>query len=305
MPMEFCVFLPQMRMSLPQLVERAQAAEAGGFVGIAGMDHLAPPLAEHQPMYEAMLTNLWLAAQTAHLRVGSLVLCDAFRHPAVLAREAVTLDHASGGRFDLGIGWGSVPDELPIFGVGDPTPRARVARLAETLEIVTALWAGETVDHEGEFFTLRGARQEPLPLDHVPIVIGGAGRRTLELVARYADWWNLHVGVLDRIEQFDDLRARAGDARASLQQRVALVHPGDDRDHVAAQARRRFGRDVVLGTGPELLDHFGRLAELGFERAYAWFCDFAQPETLAAFGEQVARPLGGSRPARGGDVSSR
>src|SRR6516165_3230990 len=203
--MEFHLFLPQMRLSFERLVASARAAEAAGFAGIAGMDHLSPPGAGTQPMYEAMVTSTWLAARTERLVVGSLVLCDAFRHPAVLAREAVTLDHASGGRFDLGIGWGSVPDELPIFGVGDPTPRARVARLAETLEIVTALWAGETVDHEGEFFTLRGARQEPLPLDHVPIVIGGAGRRTLELVARYADWWNLHVGVLDRIEQFDDL----------------------------------------------------------------------------------------------------
>ena len=59
-------------------------------------------------MFDAMITNAWLAAQTQHLRVGSLVLCDSFRHPAVLAREAVSIDHASGGRFELGIGWGSV-----------------------------------------------------------------------------------------------------------------------------------------------------------------------------------------------------
>ena len=89
-----------------------------GFIGITGMDHLAPPLAESQPMYEAIVTNMWLAAHTERLRVGSLVLCDAFRHPAVLARQAVSIDHASGGRFELGIGWGSVPDELAMFGAG-------------------------------------------------------------------------------------------------------------------------------------------------------------------------------------------
>ena len=109
--MQFDLFLPQMRLTFDQLVERARAAEAAGFVGIAGMDHLAPPLAEDQAMFEAMVTNTWLAAHTNDLVVSSLVLCDAFRHPAVLAREAVSIDHASGGRFELGIGWGSVPDE--------------------------------------------------------------------------------------------------------------------------------------------------------------------------------------------------
>ena len=87
-PLEFWVFLPQMRLSMAQLVERARAAEAAGFSGVAGMDHLTPPMAENQPMFEAMITNTWLASHTEHLRVGSLVLCDSFRHPAVLAREA-------------------------------------------------------------------------------------------------------------------------------------------------------------------------------------------------------------------------
>src|ERR1700693_947889 len=116
-PLEFWVFLPQMRLTMEQLVERARAAEAAGFEGLAGMDHLAPPGAEAQPMFDAMVTNTWLAGHTQRLRVGSLVLCDSFRHPAVLAREAVSLDHASEGRFDLGIGWGSVADELRAFGL--------------------------------------------------------------------------------------------------------------------------------------------------------------------------------------------
>ena len=116
--MQFFLFLPQMRMTMEQLVDRARASEQAGFDGRTGMDHLAPPLAEQHPMYEAFVTNTWVAAHTARIRIGSLVLCDAFRHPAVLAREAVTLDHASLGRFDLGIGWGSWPSELETFGVG-------------------------------------------------------------------------------------------------------------------------------------------------------------------------------------------
>lgn len=290
--MEFNLFLPQMRLSFADLVARARAAEAAGFVGMTGMDHLAPPQAETQPMYEAIVTTTWLAAHTERLSLGSLVLCDAFRHPAVLARQAVSIDHASGGRFELGIGWGSVPEELAAFGVGSTVPRDRVARLRESLEIIRALWAGETLDHDGEQFHLTGAHQAPVPLGRIPIVIGGVGSKTLALVRDFADWWNLHVGQVERIEE---LRPHVGDARVSIQQTVALVPEGGDRDAISRMAERRFGySDPRVGTGPDLVDHFGALREQGVERVYTWFCDFAAPDTLAEFGETVIRPLRGT-----------
>src|SRR5580692_9729499 len=213
-PLEFWVFLPQMRLTMEQLVERARAAEEAGFGGVAGMDHLTPPLAESQPMFEAMITNTWLASHTEHLRVGSLVLCDSFRHPAVLAREAVSIDHASEGRFELGIGWGSVAAELGMFGVGSQEAKVRLGRLRESLEIMTALWTGEPLDYEGEHFTLHGAQQVPGPLSHMPIVIGGAGKGTMKLVAEHADWWNVHTHIVDKL---DEMRPSAGNARCSLQ----------------------------------------------------------------------------------------
>jgi alkanesulfonate monooxygenase SsuD/methylene tetrahydromethanopterin reductase-like flavin-dependent oxidoreductase (luciferase family) len=288
---EFDLFLPQMRLSFDDLVARARAAEAAGFVGMSGMDHLAPPLAAGHPMYEATVTSTWIAAHTMRLRVGSLVLCDAFRFPAVLARQAVSIDHASGGRYELGLGWGSVPEELATFGVGTTDPAERVARLRETLEVLRALWSGEVVDYEGRFHRLRGAQQLPVPLGRIPIVIGGTGRKTLALVRDHADWWNVHVGDLGRL---DDLRGDVGRARVSIQQLVALVPRGGDRAEVAALAERRFGyAGPVVGTASELVDHFARMAERGVERVYAWFTDFAPPDTLAEFGEDVVAPLRG------------
>ncbi|MFA5884695.1 MAG: LLM class flavin-dependent oxidoreductase [Acidimicrobiia bacterium] len=287
--MEFFLFLPQMRLSFDQLVERARAAEAAGFGGIMGMDHLAPPMAEDQPMYDAMVTNAWIAAHTERIAVGSLVLCDAFRHPAVLAREVASIDHASGGRYELGIGWGSVPTEFPVFGVGSTEPRDRVQRLRETLDVVTALWAGETVDYDGEFHQMSGARQAPTPLGKIPIVIGGIGPKTLALVRDYADWWNVHTGALDNLAA---LQSQVGDARVSIQQMVAHIPDEADRASITEVAMRRFGQSgPVVGTGPELVDHFGRLAAQGVERVYAWFCDFAPPDTLAGFGAEVVDPL--------------
>jgi alkanesulfonate monooxygenase SsuD/methylene tetrahydromethanopterin reductase-like flavin-dependent oxidoreductase (luciferase family) len=283
-PLEFWVFLPQMRLTMEQLVERARAAEAAGFVGVAGMDHLTPPLAESQPMFEAMITNTWLASHTEHLRVGSLVLCDSFRHPAVLAREAVSIDHASGGRFELGIGWGSVAAELGMFGVGSQEAKVRLGRLRESLEIIRALWTGEVLDYEGEHFSLHGAQQVPGPTGKIPIVIGGAGKGTMQLVAAYADWWNVHTHIVDKL---DEMRPLAGNARCSLQAQVAFVPPSGPRDEIEAAARRRFGKTPIVGTAPELVDYFGSLQAQGVERVYVWFCDFAAPETLAAFGTEV------------------
>jgi alkanesulfonate monooxygenase SsuD/methylene tetrahydromethanopterin reductase-like flavin-dependent oxidoreductase (luciferase family) len=287
--MEFNLFLPQMRLSFDQIVERARAAEAAGFVGMTGMDHLAPPMAEDQPMFEAMVTNTWIAAHTSTLRIGSLVLCDAFRHPAMLAREAVSIDHASGGRFELGIGWGSVPTEFTVFGAGSTEPRARVERLRETLEVVRALWAGETIDYDGEFHRMQGARQAPTPLTSIPIVIGGVGKKTLALVREFADWWNVHIGLLDRVPELKD---QVGDARVSIQQMLAFVPDEASRAAITEVAMRRFGSSKpVIGRGPELVEHFADLEAQGVERVYAWFCDFAPPETLAAFGAEVVAPL--------------
>jgi alkanesulfonate monooxygenase SsuD/methylene tetrahydromethanopterin reductase-like flavin-dependent oxidoreductase (luciferase family) len=282
---EFHIFLPQMRMTLDTVVERAQAAESAGFDGIWGMDHLSPPGVPTGTMYEAMTTTMWLAAHTSRLTLGSLVLCDALRHPAVLAREAVTIDHASGGRYELGIGSGSVPDELVTFGIGPESARTRVARLGETLDVLRGLWSGEPFDYRGEHFEIRAGLQLPTPSRPIPVVVGGTGPRTMELVARHADWWNVPTHQLDRL---DAMRPRAGSARVSVQQMIAFVTSPAARDEVEAVTARRYpGWHVVLGDGKELVEQYRSLHDQGVERFYVWFTDFAEPATLDAFSAQV------------------
>ena len=290
---EFFLYLPQLRMGLDGIVERAVAAERSGFGGIAFMDHLAPPLAESAPMYEAMTLATWVAARTTDLVVGHLVLCDALRHPAVLARQAVTLDHASGGRFELGLGSGSVPAELAAYGVTTEGRRDRAERLEESLELLGALWSGEPVVHHGRHFDVDCTGQQPTPLGHIPVVVGGASPRTVALAARHADWWNLPVHALDRL---DDLRPLAGTARVSTQHLVSFAAAGTDREAVTAAARRRYGgmgSELLAGDGLQLVERFAELGRRGVDRCYVWFADFAPPDTLKAFGEEVIGPLGG------------
>jgi alkanesulfonate monooxygenase SsuD/methylene tetrahydromethanopterin reductase-like flavin-dependent oxidoreductase (luciferase family) len=286
MAAEFHLFLPQMRMTHDAIVERARAAETAGFEGVAFMDHLAPPLADDQDMWEAMSIAGWVLAHTTTLTVSHLVLCDSVRHPAMLARQVTSLDHASGGRFELGIGWGSVPEELATFGIGSTNAPERVSRLAESLAIMRALWSGEPVHHEGEHFTLVGAQQRPVPTRRIPITIGGTGVRTLALVRDFADWWNVPLHQLDRL---DERRSQAGDARVSVQQMVALVPSESERTEVHATAMRRFGgMGPVIGTEPELVDHFQALTARGVERFYVWFADFAPVTTLERFAGVIA-----------------
>jgi alkanesulfonate monooxygenase SsuD/methylene tetrahydromethanopterin reductase-like flavin-dependent oxidoreductase (luciferase family) len=275
----FHLFLPQMRMTMPDLVDRARAAEAAGFEGIAFMDHLAPPMAESQPMFEAITTAAWVAAHTERLTVGHLVLCDAFRYPAMLAKEIATLDHASGGRVELGIGSGSIPEELDLYGIGAGTTGARIDRLAETLDLLDSWWAG-TAD----------APLAPPPTRKVPIVIGGTGPRMLGLVARHADWWNVPMHQLGRLEE---MRPRAGDARVSVQQMITFVDDESRRDEITTTADRRFGpTGRVCGNAEEILEIAAGWDARGVERVYAWFTDFAAPDTLRAFGEQVIARAG-------------
>lgn len=276
-----------MRMAPAVLVERARAAEAAGFHGIALMDHLAPPLAEDKAMLEALVTATWLLAHTERITVGHLVLCDWFRHPALLARQAASLAECSGGRFELGIGSGSVPAELERYGFGAPTGGERTARLAESLAVIRALWSGQPVDHDGEFFDLLGAQQLPAPDPPIPIVIGGSGPKTLGLVAEHADWWNLPVHQLDRL---DDARRKIGSARVSVQMMVAFIADESQREAITTLAEQRFrtmGGGLIVGNAAEISARLDALAEQGVERCYLWFTDFAEPATLAAFGRDV------------------
>jgi alkanesulfonate monooxygenase SsuD/methylene tetrahydromethanopterin reductase-like flavin-dependent oxidoreductase (luciferase family) len=289
---EFWLYLPQMRMSFGAITERARAAEQAGFDGIALMDHLAPPGLPSADMYDAITTAAVIAMGTARLRIGHLVLCSSFRHPSVLAQQMVSLDHLSGGRCELGIGWGSVPGELTRFGLPLAASAERAARLGECLEIIAALFTGQPVDFEGEFFTLHGAQLSPRPLaGRIPVLIGGGGPRlTMPLVARYADWWNCPGYAFDRLDQ---LRPLAGKARISSQHPVGLAATAADVPAVTALTERRFGSwgGLITGTAADIAGRLAGLADRGVERFYLQFSDFGTPGTLARFGDEVIPQL--------------
>ena len=170
----FGLYLPQLRMGFDRILERTLAAEAAGFDSIWLMDHFVAPLAPETDTFEGWTIATALAARTSTIRIGHLVLCDPFRHPVVTAKTAATFDVLSNGRLELGLGWGSVPDELRMFGFGPEPAGVRAAKLRETLEIVQLMFAGSPFDYDGVHYSLRNATGRPVPVQaKVPIHIGG------------------------------------------------------------------------------------------------------------------------------------
>jgi alkanesulfonate monooxygenase SsuD/methylene tetrahydromethanopterin reductase-like flavin-dependent oxidoreductase (luciferase family) len=277
---EWYLFLPQVRVPVADIVERARHAEASGFTGIAFIDHLEAPGLRDESIWEAMSVATWVAAKTERLRIGHLVLCDAFRHPAVLAKQAVTLSEASDGRFELGLGSGSWPAEFTRFHVGQQDPVARVQQLESHLDVIGQYW-GRGGDATRS--------QSPLPTHPIPLILGGTGRRMMELVRRYADWWNMPANHIDRLAE---LAPAAGSARVSIQQMIGFVRKDSDPAKVREVSARRFGNlgsGLVCGDADELSGHFSNLSGQGVERFYVWFADFAAPESLHEFGETVIK----------------
>ncbi|HEY1634725.1 MAG TPA: LLM class flavin-dependent oxidoreductase [Acidimicrobiales bacterium] len=287
--MEYALYLPQLRMSFRAIEERVLAAEAHGFHSVWFMDHLAAPAMPEADTFEAWTIATALAARTSRIRIGHLVLCDAFRHPALLAKMAATLDVLSGGRLELGIGWGSVEQELRAYGFAADGPGVRAGRLSETLDILRLMFDGRRFDYEGRYYRLTDAIGRPVPAQgRVPIHVGGAGPRlTLPLVARHADWWNCPSTAVDRLGV---LRHQIGQARVSTQHPVALAPSRQDRGEVVATAQRRFGSwgGLLAGTADEIAAALASEAALGVELCILQFSDFGEPETLARFAGDVA-----------------
>ena len=286
------LYLPQMRMDFATIEARARVAEEVSFHSVWLMDHVAPPASRELEMLEGWTVATGIAMRTERLRIGHLVLCSEFRHPVLLAKMAASLDVISGGRSELGLGWGSVAAELEDYGFTTAGPKVRAERLAETLEILSLLWTGEPVDFDGTHWTLRNAICRPRPVNgRIPIHLGGAGERlTLPLVARYADWWNCPSTGVARYEQ---LRSQAGDVRVSAQHPIGLAATSAERDEVVALTNMRFGAwgGVIAGTPDEVAEALRRERAAGVELFICQFHDFGRPDTLRLFADEVLPAL--------------
>jgi F420-dependent oxidoreductase-like protein len=267
--MRFGLDVAQQRMPWDEVVSRVQFAEDLGFDGAWGFDHFKPMYGEGPgEVFEGMTTLAALAGLTSRIRLGILVTGVTYRHPSVLAAQAVTVDHASHGRLELSLGAAWFDQEHHELGIPFPSTGERFDLLEDALEIMTRLFTGEVVSYDGRVVSLQDAQLRPVPVQqpHPPIWIGGNGpRRSLPLVARYADvWhaWGTPNSLREANERVDELAAKAGRDPSSVVRAGSLSLDDIDTARKHATRWRDAGYGYLVcgwpGAGRDQVERFAR-----------------------------------------------
>ncbi len=313
--MRVCLMVEgQESVSWDEWVALARACESHGLDGLFRSDHyLSVVGAFERGSLDAWTTLAGLAAVTSTLRLGTLVSPATFRHPSVLAKSVVTVDHISRGRVELGIGAGWHEPEHTRLGFPFPPTRERIDVLAEQLEVIRRSWEDEPFSFEGEHFRLVEADPRPKPVQrpHPPLIVGGsAGPRSVALAARWADEYNTTNATVD------DCRARRARVAEACEREGREPLPfslmtgvliGADRDDLHERARRLAalrgeqlpGGDAaayvralpdswIAGTVEEAVEQLGALHDAGVERVMLQHLLHDDLDLIALLGEQVA-----------------
>jgi alkanesulfonate monooxygenase SsuD/methylene tetrahydromethanopterin reductase-like flavin-dependent oxidoreductase (luciferase family) len=305
----FGVYVQQAGADYEDWVRRARHLEELGFDSLWLGDHFSASALRDPPAFESWTLATALLMQTTRLRIGHLVLCATFRHPAVLGKMATTLDVLSGGRLNFGVGSGSSEPEhhqmgIPWEGLGD-----RSELLEDTLAIVTGMFTGEPTTYEGKHFQIAELPNLPPPTQqpHPPIYVGGIGERwTLPLVARFADVWNVPFRALGDLGRKQDVLdaecARLGrdphTIRRSLEAVTVVARDDATLERARAVAEQRYSgpqwglHDAgLVGTPDAVVHRLGELMELSFTEFVFFAYDRDEPTVLELLASDVLPQL--------------
>ncbi|AKL72793.1 putative F420-dependent oxidoreductase, Rv1855c family [Actinobacteria bacterium IMCC26256] len=285
-------------------VESAKAAEASGFDTVLVMDHFyqLPGLgAPDNSMLECYTLLGALAQHTSKVRLGALVTGNTYRNPAILAKCLTTLDHVSGGRAQLGIGAGWFELEHNSFGIEFGTFTHRFEKLEESLQIILPMLRGERPTFSGEYYNVVEAINEPAPLSRIPVMIGGGGeKKTLRMVAQYADLGNLNCepGEVGRkLDALDGHCERLGRDRGEIVMSwnravcIAETTAEAEKDRDAFLLDRGMDYQSLTQDFQTMVDRYlavGDISTIGAQ--------FAEWKALGADGFTVSMPAQGHKP---------
>lgn len=296
-------------LTWPRWQRIAHAVESLGYVGLYRSDHFTNANPPDKDSLELWVSLTWLASHTQRLEFGPLVSPVSFRHPTFTARMAAAVDDLSGGRLTLGMGAGWQVREHTHFGWDLLEMAPRFARFIEGLEVVTRLLhSDDPVDYAGTYYHLQEAILLPRPLrpGGPPILIGGNGpKRTLPLVAQYATEWNAvfttPAVIRQRNQALDALLQEQGRAPADVR-RSLMTGCWFGKDDAAVNARlqeqgRSFAQmreiGIIVGTGNQIVDQLGELAEVGVQRVMLQWLDLDDVDGLEAMAHAVLPQVGG------------
>jgi F420-dependent oxidoreductase-like protein len=316
--MRLCVMVEgQEGVSWDEWQALATRAEDLGFEGLFSSDHYGTVQSRPgRSSFDAWAVLAGLAGRTSRLRLGTLVSPATFRHPSVLAKLAVTVDHQSGGRVEVGMGAGWNTSEHESYGFPLPSMGVRMSLLAEQAEIVHRSWTEEEFSFAGAHYTLREARVLPKPLQrpHPPLIVGGrGGPRSARIAARFADEYNIvstprddAAGVRRTLVDACEREGRDPNELDTSFMTAACI--GADRSEVRARAARIgewIGWDDadgllrstegrwLAGTPDEIVAQVSELADAGVHRVHLQMLLHRDLEAIEMIAREVAPKIAG------------
>ena len=315
------VFLPQgWRMDLADVrdpVEKyetmsrcALEAERAGFDGVFLYDHFhTVPAPQLESVFECWTSMAALARDTSTIRPGQMVTCNSYRPPSLLAKMASCIDVMSRGRLILGIGAGWYEHEYAAYGYGYPDTPVRLRMLRESLQVIKAMWTQAEATFEGEHYSVRGAINEPKPVQkpHPPIWIGGGGEKvTLKLVAQYGDACNFNADVdtvrhkLDVVRQHCEAVGRDYDSILKTVEFYTMLGDSREIDRVVSDTARRTGADEAFvrawhplhGDAERIAELIHAYAEVGIRYFIVNLPNAFEGGVISRFAEEVFPRVG-------------
>jgi alkanesulfonate monooxygenase SsuD/methylene tetrahydromethanopterin reductase-like flavin-dependent oxidoreductase (luciferase family) len=197
--LHFGICIPQI-LPIPQMIEHCQFVEALGYNSVWIADQFYNPMRVHDPMWEAWTLLAAVATQTTHIRLGTLVTNFIYRNPALVASQALTVDHISNGRLELGLGAGFSPKDHLMTGSEIWEPSERMRRFREGVQIVDLMLRNEVTNFEGQYYHVKDAIMAPRPIQQPrpPLTLGVTGQVGMRFAAAFADTWNtLDISVAE------------------------------------------------------------------------------------------------------------
>lgn len=313
----FGVIIPQgWRLDLPSLPAEEQfemikrttlAAEELGFDSAWLYDHLLTyPEIRKTSCFESWTTLTALAMATSRIRLGTIVTCNSYRSPALLAKTSSIFDVVSGGRLEFGIGAGWYKEEYEAFGYEFPSNASRIRMLDEALTIIKEMWSVGESTFTGRYYTTRGAINRPQPIQkpHPPVTVGGGGEQlTLGVVAKHADRWNANADRETYRHKLDVLRAhcdKAGRSYESIEKSYwGLVSVDRSRDEALRKARQMpsggtfesFLTRYAAGTPEDIASFYAPYLDMGVRYFVLYLNESIGIESLKLFRDEVISRL--------------
>jgi F420-dependent oxidoreductase-like protein len=314
--MDFGIIVPQgWRMDLVDFADPsdayeamsrvAQQADGLGFYSIWLYDHFhTVPRPTQEVTFESWISTAALARDTQRVRIGQLVTCNNYRHPALLAKMASTVDALSHGRLICGIGAGWHEQEYHAYGYDFPPTKERLARLREAAQVLLAMWSQEEAHFEGTYYQVDGAINQPKGVQkpHIPLLIGGGGEKvTLKIVAQYADICNIggdSVTIKHKLDVLKHHCEHVGRDYHQIRRTVSIsycaIAPTE------AEARAKFSPEELdriekyesslIGTPEMMRQRIAEYEEAGIQELMLHFVDAAtNPEALRLFAQECMK----------------